>query len=104
MLTRLFRNEDAAQGYANLRLSKPGAPQNFRIRPVVIVDGAELSMNDVGRMVAYLPAHVHGSMDHPDVELGYLVDWNEQFIFVRYNDSPTCAKATRPQDLRWPNT
>jgi hypothetical protein len=37
-----------------------------------------------GEEVAYIPAHAHGNMSHPDVEYGIVVSVNDSYVFVRF--------------------
>lgn len=36
--------------------------------------------------VHYIPAHAHGNLEHPNVELGVVVRWNARYALVRYFD------------------
>lgn len=55
-----------------------------------MIDVHKLSNNDLGRGVVY---HSHGVS-----ESGVLSSWNEQYVFVRF-DNDLHGKACRPDDV-----
>ena len=55
----------------------------------------QLTEHDVGRRVHYT---IHKGPGDVEAFPGVITSWNEEFIFVKYEDGgPT--KATRPEDL-----
>jgi hypothetical protein len=53
----------------------------------------QLSENDFDRKVIYRPKA-------GNVEEGFIVSWNNQYVFVRYGKTP-CGIATSPEDLEF---
>lgn len=61
-----------------------------------------------GERVTYMPAHVEGHYDHPDIESGVVSSVNESGVFVKFDnlvckmvtgDEPYTAKHCRREDL-----
>lgn len=64
------------------------------------IEDIEVSQEDVGKRVRYVPLHANGDLGHPDVEEGIITSFNEYTVFVRYG-SDLHSKGTYPTDLVW---
>lgn len=64
------------------------------------IQNMELTENDIGRAVKYIPLHAHGDESHPDVEYGTITSFNKNYVFVRYKNRGI-PQATSPDDLIW---
>jgi len=57
-----------------------------------------------GIEVAYIPYHAKGDINHADVEYGTVTSkkfvGEQEIIFVKFPDSPSCSKGCRPDQLR----
>ena len=57
-----------------------------------------------GIKVAYIPYHAKGDINHADVEYGEVTSkkfvGEQEIIFVKFPDSPSCSKGCRPDQLR----
>jgi len=57
-----------------------------------------------GMKVAYIPYHAMGDINHADVEYGTVTSkkfvGEQEIIFVKFPDSPSCSKGCRPDQLR----
>lgn len=63
------------------------------------IEDKELTEEDKGSKVTYIPPHAKGNASHPNTQGGTIASWNEKFIFVDYGTGHN--KATRPEDLMW---
>jgi len=64
------------------------------------IQNMELTEDDVGRAVKYVPLHAHGDENHKDVEYGIITSFNKVYVFIRYGDQVN-SKATSADDLIW---
>lgn len=63
------------------------------------IDSRELTKENIGSKVTYIPLHANGNAQHEDCEGGVISSWNDKFIFVNYGTGH--SQATRPEDLVW---
>lgn len=63
------------------------------------IENMEVSKEDIGSKVTYVPGHALGRLDHPDCKSGTIASWNEKYIFVNYGTGTN--QATNPQHLVW---
>jgi hypothetical protein len=75
------------------RPKKIKAPKSHRI------EGKEVSLEDIGTPVTYIPDHAEGDASHPDSERGFISSFNERWIFVRFY-GPN-GQACDPKNLVW---
>jgi hypothetical protein len=63
--------------------------------------GIDPKLEDVGRLVTYLPIHTNGMPSHPDADRGIITSFSgDDYVFVRYgNDS--VSKLTPKNRLIW---
>lgn len=62
------------------------------------IEGIEVTLDNIGEYVTYMPNHAHGDFKHKDVMRGKIKNWSSIGLFVEYPHN-TCL--TRPEDLRW---
>ncbi len=60
----------------------------------------EVTEDDIGRFVIYIPGHAKGDRNHKDCERGFITSFNDHSVFVRYGLGSTSAGTGR-QDLEW---
>lgn len=63
------------------------------------IEGKEVTNEDIGSPVTYIPPHADGDITHPDVEKGIISSFNEHALFVRFQ-SATGAN-TPSKNLVW---
>lgn len=63
------------------------------------IEDRELTKEDHGSKVTYIPNHANGNTDHKDCKGGTIASWNDHYIFVNYGTGTN--QATRSQDLVW---
>lgn len=63
------------------------------------IEGQELTGDDIGRRVLYIPGHAYGDRQHHDCERGTLMHWNASGAMVDYGRHLFCR--TDFSDLRW---
>jgi len=51
-------------------------------------------------LVTYVPSHAAGNCNHADCELGTIIRFNEDTVFVLYSKTRT-VQGTNPGDLVW---
>lgn len=67
-----------------------------------MIEIKDLTEEDKGRNVRYIPPHAYGNVRHLDCENGKISFWNDQFIFVKYwrgGRLMFTSEATGPNDL-----
>ena len=64
------------------------------------IEGKELAENDVYGPVTYVPNHADGNAGHKDCELGVIIRWDDERVFVLYCKSRT-IQSTDPSNLVW---
>ena len=62
------------------------------------IEGKELTLDDVGSKVTYVPRHANGDAAHKDSEGGTIKRWTEHGVFVNFVRN-TCR--TNFSDLVW---
>ena len=62
------------------------------------IEGRQVTAEDLGANVTYIPGHADGKASHPDCERGVIKSWSPTAIFVTYGRS---TQATTPSDLIW---
>jgi hypothetical protein len=65
---------------------------------VQIVGGRQLTQDDIGNKVTYVPMHAGGDASHPDCEGGRIISWNSRGVFVDYGRNRCLTNA---EDLIW---
>lgn len=63
------------------------------------IEGKNVTGDDIGSPVTYIPPHANGDITHPDCERGCISSYNESYVFVRFN-SPN-GQACKTENLRW---
>jgi len=63
------------------------------------IEGKELTNEDIGSPLTYIPTHADGNIQHSDVERGNLSSFNERGIWVRFKSAN--GEKCDPEDLRW---
>lgn len=48
------------------------------------IEGKELTSDDIGSKVTYIPPHANGNASHPDAEGGTIKRWTEHGVFVDF--------------------
>jgi len=64
-----------------------------------IIENKELTAEDIGSPVHYIPPHAQGDVYHKDVERGHLSSFNEHGIWVRFKAA--CGAKCKPENLMW---
>lgn len=65
----------------------------------LFIQGKEVTQDDIGSPVTYIPPHAKGDASHPDAERGTISSFNDTYVFVRFH-SPN-GHACRPESLMW---
>lgn len=60
------------------------------------IEGREVTQEDIGSPVTYIPRHANGNAAHPDAEQGHISSFTETHLFVRYK---AATGASTPPDL-----
>lgn len=63
------------------------------------IEGKEVTKEDVGSPVTYIPRHAKGDASHKDCEQGHISSFNEGYVFVRFKAA--CGAATPTELLVW---
>ena len=74
-------------------------PQSSDPTKAIQIQGRELTQDDVGSKVTYVPLHAEGDAGHKDCEGGTISSWNDTYVFVNYGTGTN--QATSPSDLIW---
>lgn len=48
------------------------------------IEGREVTTEDIGSPVTYIPRHANGDAGHPDCERGNISSFTEDRVWVRY--------------------
>jgi len=64
------------------------------------IEGKELIVEDYLTPVTYVPTHAKGNAGHEDCELGVIIRWTADTVFVLYCKSRT-TQGTYPHNLVW---
>lgn len=65
----------------------------------IFIENREVTEDDIGSPVTYIPTHANGDASHKDVERGHISSFRDGHIWVRYKAA--CGARTDPKDLRW---
>jgi hypothetical protein len=65
----------------------------------LLIENKEVTEEDIGSPVTYIPYHAKGDINHKDVERGVISSFNDTYIFVRFK-APNGA-ACNPKNLVW---
>lgn len=60
------------------------------------IEGREVTQEDIGSPVTYIPRHCGGDASHPDAEQGTISSFTEHALFVRFRSA---TGANTPPDL-----
>lgn len=63
------------------------------------IGGKEVTDEDIGSPVTYIPRHAKGDVNHPDCERGHISSITEDHVLVRYKAA--CGAATPTDLLVW---
>ena|ERR1035437_4689748 len=63
------------------------------------IEGRQVTHNDIGSIVLYLPNHTNGNILHKDCEKGIITSFSEQTLWVRFR-SPN-GESCDPNNLKW---
>lgn len=64
-----------------------------------LIEGREVTKEDIGSPVTYHPPHTKMDSSHPDAQRGHISSFNEYNVFVRFNAPNGAACNTRY--LKW---
>jgi len=65
----------------------------------LLIEGREVTDEDIGSPVTYIPPHAQGDASHEAAEHGSISSYNDTYIFVRFN-APN-GQACKPDQLVW---
>ena len=65
----------------------------------LFIQGKEVTQDDIGSPVTYIPPHAKGDASHPAAERGTISSFNDTYVFVRFH-APN-GQACRPESLVW---
>lgn len=63
------------------------------------IEGKEITLEDTGSKVTYIPNHAHDDVNHVDCLGGTIASWNNRFVFVNYGTGTN--QATDSTNLVW---
>ena len=63
------------------------------------IEGLEVTLDNVGSPVTYIPNHANGDVNHKDCERGVLSSFNDFTVFVRFK-APNGASC-KTENLVW---
>lgn len=64
-----------------------------------IIENKEVTQEDIGSPVTYIPTHANGDTNHPDSERGVISSFNDVTIFVRFRS--VNGQAVNTKNLVW---
>ena len=64
-----------------------------------VIQGREVTEEDIDSPVTYIPTHANGNASHPDVERGRISSFNERTLWVRFKSIN--GESVNPKDLVW---
>jgi hypothetical protein len=80
-------------------LATHGETCEFCQKTGVFIEGKEVTLEDIGSPVTYVPRHAKGDASHSDCERGHISSVRDNMIWVRFH-AATGAN-TPPELLVW---
>jgi len=80
-------------------LATHGDTCEFCVKSGVMIEGKEVTGEDIGSPVTYIPNHADGDASHPDCERGHISSFRDGNIWVRYKSATGALTPT--ENLVW---
>jgi hypothetical protein len=73
----------------------------FKPKPMnkLLIEDIEVTDEDIGSPVTYIPPHANGDASHQDSQRGTVSSFNDTYVFVKFH-SPN-GQACKPEQLVW---